>query len=413
MQYFKIAKNTLYQSFAKLFSSFIGFLITIVIARSFGTLGYGDFVKITSFVAPFYLIVDFGLNAFYLQINKESKKYSDLFWLRIFIALITFVIVNLINLLLPFNQANNIGYSPLVKIGIFIFSISILSQSVIYSSFAIFQEKIKYFYYMLSIIIGSVVNLLLVVLFAFGRSSVLTIIAAFVISGCITALFSQIFSRGKIRPINFNTQFSKKLLKTSLPLALMLIFNLVYFRIDSIILAFFKTSKDVGVYGLAYKFFDFLIALPLFLSNSLYPMLLSNQKNLRKLNRIIRNYSFVFIFLGFILIFPFWFLSPLLVLIKNDFSLSIFPFRILLLSLPIFFITSFLQWILISFRKQKYLLFVYLFSALVNVLLNLIFIPKYSYIAASYITVISECLVLVLLLIKLIPVKNMRKGIQT
>ena len=408
MNFFAVIKNTLWQSIARLFSSFIGFLITIIIASHFGVLGYGDFVKITSFVAPFYLLIDFGLNAFYLQL--ENKQYSKLFWLRIYIAFITFALINFINLFLPYDSVLNSGYSPSVKMGIFIFSFSAFSQAIIFSSLAVFQERLRYLSYMVSIILGSIINIFLVLIMALSNNQINYVILAFVLSGFSTALLAAIFLKEKISMPKVNYLFSKKLLIESFPLALMLFFNLIYFRIDSIILALLKSTGDVGIYGLSYKFFDFLIALPLFLSNSLYPILLQNQKNYRKLKLIIRNYSLVFLFFGIVLIIPFWFFSPFFSLIKEDFVKSVLPFRILLLSLPFFFISSFLQWVLISFKDQKFLTLIYFVCAVFNIVLNLIFIPQYSYIAAAIITIASEGLVVLLLLIRLILQKNIRTG---
>jgi O-antigen/teichoic acid export membrane protein len=74
------------------------------------------------------------------------------------------------------------------------------------------------------------------------------------------------------------------------------------------------------------------------------------------------------------------------------------PFRILLLSLPFFFTTSFLQWTLITLGKQKYLMIVYFFSTLLNIVLNVIFIPQFSYVACATITVVSEGIVFAFLL---------------
>jgi O-antigen/teichoic acid export membrane protein len=103
---------------------------------------------------------------------------------------------------------------------------------------------------------------------------------------------------------------------------------------------------------------------------------------------------------------PAWFLAPLIAIVKKDFIPSIFIFRILLLSLPVFFLTNILQWILIAKNKKVYLLKIYLIAALLNVLLNLFFIPKYSYIAAAIITGISEGLILILLFIKFLSLKS-------
>jgi O-antigen/teichoic acid export membrane protein len=166
-------------------------------------------------------------------------------------------------------------------------------------------------------------------------------------------------------------------------------------------------TKDVGIYGLSYKFFDFLIALPLFLSNAIYPFLIKAKQEEKGFLNLTRNYFFVFLAASFIIIIPFWFISPLFILIKNDFANCIIPFRILLLSLPFFFTTSFLQWVLITLGKQKYLMYVYLFSTILNIALNIIFIPQFSYLASATITLVSEGLVFLFLIGKVLKVRNL------
>jgi O-antigen/teichoic acid export membrane protein len=110
MQHFLIAKNTLYQIFTRGTTSLVGFLITIIIARKFGVLGYGDFTKATSYIALSYLILDFGLNAFFLQ--YENPRFKTLFYLRILISLIVFVAINLIVFVLPYNSTLGTGFLP-------------------------------------------------------------------------------------------------------------------------------------------------------------------------------------------------------------------------------------------------------------------------------------------------------------
>ena len=185
----------------------------------------------------------------------------------------------------------------------------------------------------------------------------------------------------------------------------MLILNLVYFRIDILLLSFFKTSFDVGVYLLAFRFFDFFIAIPLFLSSALYPKLLESVKEKKGLKLIFKNYFFIYLVFSILIIFPVWFLSPLFSFISPEFAQASVPFRVLILSLPIFFVTSFFQWILITLDKQKFLLTVYFGSVIVNIILNIIFIPEYSYLASAVITVICEAIVFVILAYKLINSK--------
>lgn len=400
-----IAKNAFYQALAKIVTSGVGFLIAIIIARSFGVTGYGDFAKITTFVALFYLPIDFGLNAVYLQQDEKKENFRSLFYLRILVAFFAFIFCNFIALFLPFNKELGIGFSSAVRLGIFVFSFTLFSQSVILSASAIFQKKLNYQFYMAALVIGAIVNLGLILLSVYLGVSLYFIVLSFVFSSFVTGLMLLFWTKEKILPFSLSKEFSKKIIIKSLPIGLMLLFNLVYFRSDILILSAFKSTKDVGIYGLAYRFFDFLIALPLFLSNSIYPILLENRNNIRKFKNIIRQYLLLFALIGIILILPFWFFSPFFIMIRSDFSQSITPFRILLLSLPLFFTSSFLQWILISLEQQKYLMWIYLGSTVVNILLNLVFIPTGSYIAAATITVISEGIVLIFLGYKVMFIK--------
>jgi len=400
MQHKLIAKNTFYQTLARAATAFIGFLITIIIARKFGVLGYGDFTKVTSYVALFYLVLDFGLNAFFLQYEKPNFK--NLFYLRIFISLIIFAILNLLVLVLPYNSSLSSGFSESVRIGIFIFSFSVFTQSIIISTSAVFQKTTNYFSYMISIIIGSVVNLALVLIFAFLNFSIFLILFAFIASSFVSALLLLKLSKENILPPTLDKKFAKEIFIKSLPIGLMLIFNLVYFRADMFLLSLFSSTKAVGIYGLSYKFFDFLIALPLFLSNAIYPFLIIVKNENKKFFNLTKNYFMIFLLASIVIIVPFWFASPLFALIKSDFSGSIIPFRILLLSLPFFFTTSLLQWVLITLGKQKFLMYVYLFSTILNIVLNIIFIPQFSYMACATITLISEGIVFVFLIVKVI-----------
>ncbi len=406
MRHLTVAKNTLYQILTKSLTAFVGFLITIIIARQFGVLGYGDFTKITAFVGLFFLFVDFGLNAIFLQItDEEEKHFNKLFYSRILISLAVFLAANAIAVFLPFNKVLDLGFSPFVRLGIFIYSFSFLNQAIINSASAIFQKRLNYFPYLVSVAGGSLVNLGIILLFSYLNFSLLYIVLSFVISGVVTSGLSTFYVRKKIFPVSFDYEYTKQILIKSFPIGLMLIFNLIYFRADMFLLSLLKSTRDVGIYGISYKFFDFLLALPLFLSNALYPFLLSNKGNSKKYFSIVNNYFLIFLVSSVIIILPFWFLSPLLSLIKSDYVPAIVPFRILLLSLPFFFLTSFLQWILISLGKQKFLAYVYIFSTVINIILNIMFIPQWSYIASAVITGFSEALVFLLLIYKVYSTK--------
>jgi O-antigen/teichoic acid export membrane protein len=395
-----VFKNTFYQVAARIISSLAGFIITIIIANHFGVLGYGDFTKVTSFVAVFYLLVDFGLNAIFLQ--EEKHSFAQLFSLRIAMSFLFFIVCNLFTLLLPFSPTTGVGFSSAVKLSVFVFSFTIFTQSIIYSASFYSQKKLSYLYYLIGIIGGSIFNLVVVFIFGFLNFSIFYIFLSFLLSGAFSSLIFLGLVKEKKFEFNLNASAYKSILLKSLPLGLMIIFNYIYFRVDTILLSLFSTSNAVGIYGLSYKFFDFLIAIPLFISNAVYPLLLSAKEDKAGFNNLSKKYFIVFFLLSVVIAIPFWFISPLFSLIKPEFGMSALPFRILLLSLPLFFLTSFLQWILIVLQKQKHLMYIYFLSLILNILLNIIFIPRYSYFASAYITIFSEGLVFIFLIVLLV-----------
>ncbi len=388
-----IFKNTGYQALTRILSSTTGFIITLILARYLGVGGFGDFVKVTTFIGFFYLLADFGLNAIYLQKNGDQNNFSSLFYLRLLFSLILVVLANIIPFLLPFSQGSDFGFPPSLRFGILIFSLSIFVQSIIYSSTALFQKDLRFDRLLFAQILGSFLTLFLVTLFVFLSFSINYIFLAFIFGGLLTAFLALIKSRGTYWPVKLDFRFINLLLKQSWPLGLMLFFNLVYFRVDIFLLSILRSTAEVGIYGFSYKFFDFLIALPLFLANSIYPLILKQEKDL-EFRVIISKYLKISLLTSFALVIVFWFLAPLFSLVKSEFKESIFPFRILLLSLPFFFTTAILQWALIAKKKQKFLMAVYLSGAILNIILNLVFIPIYGYVASAFITGISEAFVL-------------------
>lgn len=386
----KIFRNVSAQVVSRIVSSGTGFFIALLIARYFGIGGYADIAKITAFVGLCYLAVDLGANAIFLQMQKQEQQFGQLLLFRLFLSLVLFLGVCLLLFVLPYNNATTSGYSPLVKIGIAFFSLSFFTRAFVYSAGALFQQDFSYSKATYATIVSSVITLGIVLTTVFLGLPILWIIAGYFFGGVGEALISLYFVRSAVAFPKPEFYFFKKIFLQTLPLTILLFLNLLYFRIDMIILALFQPASAVGLYDYAYKYFDFLIALPLFLSNSLYPHLIRTYNNLRIPKKSIGLYTLGFFFLGIFLIPFVWFGSPFIALIKNDFIPSILPLRILSLSLPIFFATNILQWIFITKKKQLFLVWVYGLSLLLNVFLNLLFIPHFSYVAASIITDICE-----------------------
>ncbi|MDP3733449.1 MAG: oligosaccharide flippase family protein, partial [Candidatus Daviesbacteria bacterium] len=202
-----------------------------------------------------------------------------------------------------------------------------------------------------------------------------------------TLLFVLKFAKNTLPVFDFKYIF--KLFKEVLPLSATLILNVLYFRADSFILAYFKNPAEVGVYNLAYQVFQSILVLPTFIMNSYYPMMLQA----RKISKIA---PLILLFLSFSILLTTYYLSPFIIklITGSGFVGSVESLRILSFGFPAYFLSALLMWVMVAKKMYKKLLIVYGLGLIVNIAANLYFIPLYGYVAASWITGISEYLIL-------------------
>jgi O-antigen/teichoic acid export membrane protein len=134
--------------------------------------------------------------------------------------------------------------------------------------------------------------------------------------------------------------------------------------------------------------------------NAVYPLMIRGD-----MKRIFKN-SFLFLFLvslGAAVVV--WVGAPLLTVIKSDFRESILTLRVLSFGLPFFFTTAATMWALIVKKKQVELAAIYGVSMLVNILGNILFVPTHGFMAAAWMTVVGEGVVL--LLSSIVLIKNL------
>ena len=111
---------------------------------------------------------------------------------------------------------------------------------------------------------------------------------------------------------------------------------------------------------------------------------------------------------GFAIAGLFYFLSPLIlpIFLKAKFQPSITVLRLVIFALPFILISSVFLNALYVLKKAYLVFLVFVSQSIINVLLNLIFIPRYSYMASSYITVISEMVNTLLLILLFFRIKK-------
>ena len=400
----KISQQTFWQATVKIVTSIGGFIILGIISRTYGESGTGIFTLALTYVAFFYIFSDFGFNAHLLGKLQEKNASTQLVWrkllgVRILWSLFLMGLALFIVSFLPVFPAQFRLAVMLGIITIFFYSLNITAQ-------AIFQARLRYDLGAFPVFISAPLGVIAIMLMAKFKLPVQMMILGYVLSwfiyGTSTLLLALKFTK-RIIPI-FDGTFAKNLFIGASPLAATLVLNTVYFRADSFILSFYHSPFAVGIYNTAYQVFQAVLVLPTFIMNSFYPMMLQTLEiNIARFSHQIKLMAIGLILTSFLILLAIYTLSPLIIklITRSGFAGSVDSLQILSFGFPAYFLSALGLWIMVARKRYRQMVIIYTVGLLVNLLLNFALIPKYSYMGASWVTVVSEYLILALQIVSL------------
>ena len=394
-----VARNSLVQFAGKMIGSVLAIFTLAIILRYLGQIGFGEYTTIITYVSIFSIMADLGL---YLVITREiSKKGADeekllsnAFTIKIVASVIILIIAFLTSFFL---------YSGIIITGIIIASFSfffvLLNQVLI----GLFQKHFD----MSKIAIGEVSGRVIWLAGAFIvvrlDLGLLWLLSTIVLSNFTNFLIVFISSRKYVKiKLAFDKILWKKILKMAAPLALSVIFNLIYFKIATIFLSVMKSKGDVGIYGAPFKVLESLIAFAAIFAGLLLPLLSRFYKENRGkfLNIFKKGVDVLIIFVIPLCIGTIFFAQDIMALAGgNEFIGSAEVLKILIFAVSAIFFSHIFGNTAIACHQQKKIMWIYMSVALLSVILNLILIPKYSYYGAAIAVTISEVTVALSILV--------------
>lgn len=399
----RLSKQTFWQIAGKAVTALTTFLTLGLIARKYGEDGTGIFTLAITYLSIFYLIADFGFNAHLLGSFQgldragQTQGFRKLLGLRL---LWSFQLACCALVMLPLLPFTSTEFSASVIYG----SLAVILSSVFASTTLVFQSKLRYDFLVIATTVGAFANLFMVYFLTSSNYPLPFTLYAHVLNWTLVGVVALVLAKkylSNVLPL-FDLAFSKKLFLESWPIAATLALNVVYFRLDSFLLATFRTTAEVGIYNIAYSVFQSALVVPTFIMNSFYPvMLVSLNINVNKFLTQIKIAGAAFLGMSISGLAVLWVLAPHIVKIitGGGFEGAAYSLQILSFGLPAYFVSSLLMWLLVAKKKYKTMLLIYCIGLLFNFIANYIFIPLYSFLAAAWITVISEYLILLLQLV--------------
>lgn len=439
----KIFKNTFWQVFSRIVQAVVG-LISIKLISSFLPLEiYGQYTTLFEIIGFFAIIADFGLYTIGVQ-EMSKEKQSESFVLSHILGLRLILITLLLgssNIIIPLIPKYA---GTLVEKGIGLVSLTTAFVLINGTLTSILQYRMKMHLAAISQIFGKIINIALIAFIILilkplniENSFNLLIQSAVVANLSMLVLTFFLIKKEVSLKYNFDFKYAKQLIKTAFPYGIALILMTFYFKIDIILIQYLKGNEQAGIYGVSLKLMEILSVISVFFMNSTLPSMTKKfQQGKKELNNLIQKVFTVLHSLaapimvgGIVLAFPIIFAitSPQFLSgyhcsnntqivyqnsntasteckkvdvnpnFKKESTNSYFyrngsdqAFKIILIGLYFSFLNTIFAFSLVSIEKNTKLMKINFCGFLLNIILNLLLIPKYGFIAAASTTAICE-----------------------
>ena len=392
-------KNILYIFAGRSSNAVFLFLLALVVSRQLGPALFGVFSFLTTVVVAANCFSNLGLDTWMVrEVTKtpsQGKLYlANILGLKIGTSLITLVIVFLVFRLTDLPQAT---LSLL-----WVLSISLLCNTISQTLWHYGDCFKEFFYHSVlwatSNIIKAGFGVTLVLLFHELEPLVWGVVAAEAIS--LVLSFCVVRRRFGLFVPEFQFAVWKDFLIRSAPIAMGMIFSVLYFRLDIVMLHLMTEASVVGFYSAAYKLFEVAVVLPHSFMLVLFPTLVEEYHSDRsQFKDRFKKALVIYSLIGGSIALALWVFShEIITLMYGDkFLPSLAVLDILSGVILLFFINFLLSNILIISGRERINTWNLVGATVLNVTLNLALIPLYGAIGAAWATLFCEVGLIVVL----------------
>jgi len=376
-----------------------GYILFYILAKYFGAAGVGFFSTVWTILMVSVVFSKLGFDTsivkYIAEFSKknESRNISDIYLRSIKFIVISGTTIMIIIMLFSNNISKLFFDSDSYGHYIFYLAFGILPLTLL--NFNAESQKALKNITVYSILQNGSINLFLsLILFAYiffeFSTGLSTIIYALLLTIIFLMLISFIFvfKNIKLQKPSHNFQLSnRQILKTTIPMLLSNSLFLIMNWTDILMLSFFKSETDVGIYNTSLKIASLSTIILIGINSIAMPKYAELKNEKLRFKKFVKQTTFLIIltslpiFLG-IVIFP----DFLLTIFGNEFVTG--KTTLLILSAGMFFsaISGSTVHILNMTGNEKIVQNILLFSACFNFVLNFILIPLYGIIGAAIAT---------------------------
>lgn len=390
----RIAMNVVLNSLAKVCATVLALAAIGVLTRYLGQDGFGHYATMLAFFAFFNAIGDLGLATVTArELGRpgadEGRIMSRVLSLRFLSSLVIFSVIPVFVWALPY--PGEVRAAIIISGAAFVFA----SGSMVLNG--LFQKHLMMYRVSAIELVGKTVQLGVIAAAAYWDLGFL-VVACSLLAYMAFNISAVLLVARRFGPLtlSFDPAFWRQFLQESLPVGGAAVITFAYFKMDTILLSIFSTPAAVGIYNLAYKIIENLTFFPAMVVGLVLPVLSRYIGSERDKFELVANKTLkVFLILLAPLVVGGLILADSLVALVGGegFAASAAVLRVLIFALVFIFLGNLFNAILIVGNQQARLMRALAFVAVMNISANLFFIERYAYMAAAWISVATEFLV--------------------
>ena len=347
----------------------------LALIRYLGPASYGDYVFVLSFAAIFGLLSDFGIAK--VAVRDLSRRDGDEAAAVLGTAIASRVALALTALVLAQIALAVVGGRADIRVAVAVASLAYAIEGAMTVT-AVFQVRLVMQYEAaVTLVVQALDTALVLALIALGAGLVALVAAPIAAGTCGVAIATALARRRFSLRARFDARRVRSLLVESLPIGITTVIVVLYVKSDAVLLQLLASSREVGLFGAAYKPIEYAF-LALILPTTVLLPLLSRWYGVD-----VARYRAVFwrgIDLLLALSLP---ITAMTLVVSDDlvalyapgFAAAATALRLLALALPSMIVAGWLGFALLAAGRQRVTLAYDAAALVVNVAVNLALIP--------------------------------------
>lgn len=385
-----VAKNAFYLTVATIGQKVLAFLYFLFVAKVFLKEQTGAYFLALTVTTIFSVVADFGITPVIIrEVAKESGRALGLVRRALGLKL-PIIILSVIGALLA---ARFLGYNAEIQFLVLLACLVMIEDAISLLYFGVLRGLHVLRYESLGMMIGELITVTIGGVSLLVHPSLVLLVVALVAGSLFNAVFSSLLVVKKLGWSAMVPSFEKwrELLKISFPFALAGGFSKLYSYVDSILLSIFIGTGAVGLYGVAYKMTYAFQFLPMAFVAALYPGMSSmvERDNKRLIEMLEKSWWYLLI-IGSPIAFGIFSVAPDIINLTRQEYLEAVPIlRALVFVLLPLFLDFPIGSLLNAAGRQATKTAIMGVTMAINVIFNVLLIPKFGIIGAAWAAEIS------------------------